>query len=272
MSTVNNIELLKWQQEMGADEALEETPINHLNAKEKPAPVATEAPPQKAKDAMPTALPNTSERANPTEAALRARTIADDAKSLENLKKEVESFEGIAIKKTATNTVFADGTAGADIMLIGEAPGANEDMEGIPFCGASGKLLDTMLATIGIKRDKNAYISNTLFWRPPGNRRPTPEELDICRPLVEKHIALNDPKLLILVGGTAAESLLQSKTSVSKLRKTPHNYTNPYLNKDIPTIVIFHPSYLLRSPSQKKLLWFDLLHIESFLKEQNITL
>jgi DNA polymerase len=182
----------------------------------------------------------------------------------------VESFDGISITQTATNTVFADGQADAQIMLIGEAPGAEEDAQAIPFCGASGQMLDSMLAYIGLSRKKNIYITNTLFWRPPGNRRPTAEELAICLPFVEKHIALIKPKIIILVGSTAVAALIDSKKAITQLRGHYFDYQNEYIDSPIKTTAIFHPSYLLRSPGQKQHAWQDCLKIHQYLKDNNI--
>ena len=186
----------------------------------------------------------------------------EQCNNLIELRQAVESFEGLSIKKTATNTVFADGNPDADIMAIGEAPGANEDEEGIPFCGMSGKLLDQVLASINLTRAKNLYITNSLFWRPPGNRKPTLEENAVCLPFVEKHIAIVKPKLILLVGSTAASALLNSTETISRLRSKFYQYSNIYLESPIPVAVIFHPSYLLRQPLQKKTVWFDLLKIK----------
>ena len=187
----------------------------------------------------------------------------DLCNSLDELKKLVEGFDGCDLKKSAQNTVFADGNPNAKIMFIGEAPGANEDEQGIPFCGQSGKLLDNIIAAIGLTREKNAYITNTVFWRPPANRKPTDEEIKLCRPFVKKHIAIINPKLIVLVGSTAVESLLEIETPITKLRGKYFDYTNEYLDgKTIRTTAIFHPSYLLRQPSHKKTMWFDLLKIK----------
>ncbi len=184
--------------------------------------------------------------------------------SLDELKRLVEIFDGCDLKKSAQNTVFADGNPNAKIMFIGEAPGANEDEQGIPFCGQSGKLLDNIIAAIGLSRKTNAYITNTIFWRPPANRKPTDEEINLCRPFVKKHIAIINPKLIILVGSTAVESLLEINTPITKLRGKYFDYTNEYLDgKTIRTTAIFHPSYLLRQPTHKKTMWFDLLKIKS---------
>ena len=187
---------------------------------------------------------------------------ADSCSSLQELENSVRSFEGCPLKKMAMNTVFSDGNSESKIMIIGEAPGATEDQKGIPFCGQSGKLLDNILLSIGITR-KNCYITNVVFWRPPGNRRPLPEELSVCRPFVEKHIALIKPELIILVGSTAAESLLDLKMPMNILRNQRFEYSNKYLDKAVKTVVILHPSYLLRQPMQKKTTWFDMLKIKN---------
>jgi uracil-DNA glycosylase family 4 len=205
------------------------------------------------------------ERASlPHQAIDEATKLADAAKTIEELEEMVRNFNGCSLKKTANKTVFCDGNNQAKVMLIGEAPGANEDIEGIPFCGDSGKLLDSMLKFIGLTR-KNFYITNSIFWRPPGNRKPTPEEIKICRPFVEKHIALVNPDLIILVGATAVASVLDQNTPMAKMRQQFHKYTNKYTQKEINTTAIFHPSFLLRQPSQKKQMWEDLLVIQEFL-------
>lgn len=199
-----------------------------------------------------------------------SRKIADDITDLAALKLAVHNFTGCNLKKFAQNTVFADGVPEAKIMLVGEAPGANEDIQGVPFCGESGKLLDTMLKTIGLDRRTNIYITNTVFWRPPGNRAPTNEEVNICRPFVEKHIALIQPKLIILVGSVAATALLDNKIPITKLRRQYYQYHNPYLTASIATTAIFHPAYLLRQQEQKEAMWFDLLNIKQYLIEQRL--
>jgi uracil-DNA glycosylase family 4 len=206
----------------------------------------------------------------PSDAIKAAKALADSCTTLAELEKSVREFDGIALKKTATNTVFADGVASAKVMLIGEAPGAEEDEQGIPFCGASGQMLDQMLGLIGLSRKENFYITNTIFWRPPGNRRPTPEEMAICRPFVEKHIALINPALLILVGGTAVAALHDPRVAISKVRGTFFPYNATELETEISTTAIFHPSYLLRSPGQKRIAWHDLLTIRARLRSNAI--
>lgn len=197
-----------------------------------------------------------------------ARKLADNARTLIELRKAVENFDGCDLKKFATRIVFADGVTNAKLLLVGEAPGANEDKQGIPFCGESGKLLDKMLASIGLCRARNAYITNTIFWRPPANRRPTNEEIEICKPFVEKHIALIKPELIILVGGTATTSLLGKNEGISYIRRNNYSYMNQYLLEPIHTVAIFHPAYLLRQPMQKKTTWYDLLKIQKFIQER----
>lgn len=266
-------DLLKWYLEMGVDETVMPDPFNHFAA---PPPIATfqeeadimarKAQPRadQATDAHPPGVSLASPA--PSAAMAEAKKLADAAQTRDQLKQAVLAFEGCALKKLATNTVFSDGNPESSIMLIGEAPGAQEDQQGIPFCGPSGQLLDKMFATIGLTR-QNIYISNTIFWRPPGNRQPSKEELAICQPFVEKHIALINPKLLVLCGGTAVGAMLRRDIGISKLRGKFHEYSNSYMDKPVPTAVIFHPSYLLRSPGQKRLAWHDLLRIRQHLEE-----
>lgn len=194
-----------------------------------------------------------------------SREVVDKCNSLEALKLAVESFEGCSLKKTATNTVFSDGNSKAEVMVIGEAPGANEDIKGIPFCGESGQLLDKIFASIGLSRKENLYITNTVFWRPPGNRKPTEQELSMCLPFLEKHIALINPKLIVIVGSVALQALFNDALSISKQRQKKFVYKNPYLNREITAIATFHPSYLLRQPSQKRFAWQDMLFIRQIL-------
>ena len=187
--------------------------------------------------------------------------IADGCNDLSSLVEAIRNFNGCDIKKSANSTVISDGDPKAKVMLIGEAPGANEDKEGIPFCGQSGKLLNNIIKSIGVSREE-AYITNTVFWRPPGNRRPTPKEIALCRPFVEKHIALVNPELIILVGSTAVESLLSMDTPITNMRQKAFEYTNKYMKKPIPSVVIYHPSYLLRQSYKKKEMWYDMQYIK----------
>ena len=200
---------------------------------------------------------------------MTARKIADKVTSLDELEQELLKFDLCDLKRTARNLVFGAGSRSAKIMLIGEAPGATEDEKKIPFCGISGQLLDNMLATIGLFREKNFYITNTVFWRPPNNRPPLAEEIEICRPFLEKHIALIQPKIIVLVGSVALNTLLGNKYQISSCRRTMQRYSNPYM-QNINTTAIFHPAYLIRQPLKKKTAWFDMLELKKTLITQNI--
>lgn len=198
-----------------------------------------------------------------------ARSIAEKANSLAELKTALDNFELCELRFGAKNLVFADGKSDAKIMLIGEAPGATEDEQGIPFCGMSGRLLDTALSSIGLARNQNFYITNTVFWRPPNNRQPSAEEVEICRPFLEKHIALINPQIIVMVGGVALTTLFGKNAQTSIFRRKLHMYSNPYI-QNVPTTAIFHPAYLLRQPFKKKDMWFDLLHIQNILRTKSI--
>jgi len=262
-------QLLEWYIDAGVDEATGEEKLSYFSLKDTPPPheagsaaaeiQAALSQPQTAKPVSPSIVHN------PTGAALAAREKAQKAQTLDELEAMVRAFDGCAIKKTASKTVFADGNPGGSVMIIGEAPGAQEDLQGIPFCGPSGQLLDRMLAAIGLTRAEHVYISNTLFWRPPGNRQPTPEETTICLPFVEKHIALVKPRLLMLSGGTATTALLKKDATISRLRGKLYDYQNEFMDAPVPTMVTFHPSYLLRTPAQKRLAWSDLRQAQAFL-------
>ena len=260
---MQNHQLLEWYMEAGVDEATSETPTDYFAA---PGAVArVELVTSEAAPAPVAVIVNaTPLHHTPTAAMALAREWADKAGSLTELEAMVRSFEGCGIKKTASKTVFSDGNPQARVMIIGEAPGAQEDVQGIPFCGPSGKLLDLMLASIGLDRT-SVYISNTVFWRPPGNRQPSLEETQACLPFVEKHIALAKPDLLILSGGTSTTTLLKKDASISRLRGKLYDYSNAYLSRPVPAMVTFHPSYLLRTPAQKRLAWHDLLIVKEYL-------
>ncbi len=269
MPVRQEVETLQWYIDAGVDEASDDAPRNYFASEVKeeipgnvpPKPAIKNPAPSVAKFAAPATLPLHSSVAA---SIAEARRLADEAATLEDLRNAVCGFEGCAIKKTATNTVFGDGNPESRLMLIGEAPGADEDIQGIPFCGVSGKLLSKMLAAIGYDRS-NYYITNTLFWRPPGNRQPSADELAACRPFVEKHIALIDPQLIVMVGGVAAKSLLGTEQGITRLRGKNYTYRTPYMDKDYDAAVIYHPSYLLRQPGSKRVTWQDLLAIKKVL-------
>ena len=199
-----------------------------------------------------------------------ARALAAAAKTISELRAAVEGFDGCALKATARNTVFADGALEAEVLLLGEAPGKDEDEQGTPFVGRSGQLLDRMLAQIGLDRKSNILISNTIYWRPPGNRDPTPGETLACLPFVERLIELTGPKLLLLTGKAAAHTVLKREDGVMRLRGRRLNYTRegrPPIN----AMVMLHPAYLLRQPQQKRLAWADLLAVEAWLDELGVS-
>ena len=179
------------------------------------------------------------------------------------------AFEGCALKRTAKNTVFADGVAGAPVMIVGEAPGGDEDRLGKPFVGVSGQLMDRMFAAIGMSRERDLYITNILFWRPPGNRTPTLAEQAICMAFTRRHIELARPKVLVLAGGTAAKSVLDTTEGIMRLRG---KWTTLGLDDGttVPALPTFHPAYLLRTPASKRQSWSDLLALDKKLRELGI--
>ena len=201
------------------------------------------------------------------EIVAQAKKAAAASKNLVELRKAVENFDGCNLKKMATNTVFFDGNPNSKIMVIGEAPGNHEDLQGIPFCGDSGKVLDGMFRAINMTRAENFYITNVIFWRPPGNRRPTEEELAICRPFVERHIQLLNPEVLVLVGATSMAAILDINDPISSVRGKFMDYAPKFLSRKIKTFVIFHPSYLMRQSAKKKVAWSDMLALEQFLQK-----
>ena len=249
-----NAAALRWLVAMGVDEAVDEAPRNRFAAPEAPAPVAPSPP-------RPAPPRRTAEPALvPTETLIEeARAAAAAAADVAALAEAVAAFEGCALKDTARNTVFADGAADADLMLVGEAPGAEEDRRGLPFVGPAGRLLDLMLAAIGRDRD-TARIANMLFWRPPGNRAPSTEEIALCRPFVERHIALVRPRVLVCVGGIAAKNLLEQTAGITRLRGRWFRFP-PDDPDGVAAAALFHPAYLLRQPAHKRLAWSDLLAI-----------
>ncbi|MGY0835560.1 uracil-DNA glycosylase, partial [Azospirillum argentinense] len=193
-----------------------------------------------------------------SEAGASARARAAEARSLEELEAALRAFDGCPLKATAMNTVFADGNPAADIMLIGEAPGEDEDRQGKPFVGVSGKLLDRMLAQVGLDRS-TVYISNILPWRPPGNRSPTQAEIAACLPFLERHVELIGPKVLVPLGGTSAKTLLNRAEGITRLRGRWFDYASPGLPGPVPVLPMLHPAYLLRNPIAKREAWRDLL-------------
>ena len=275
LSSADALTLLKLYIDWGADEAIEPTPQSRLGATAEPAAQARLAPPAAP---APASNPGLAERPAPARPAgprldprklgamdqtaiESARDSARSAATLEDLKAALARYDGISLRKTATNLVFADGNPKAEVMLVGEAPGADEDRQGLPFVGVSGQLLDRMMAAIGLDRT-TFYITNVCFWRPPGNRKPTEAELAAQQPFVIRHIELVRPKLLILVGGSSAQMLLGTNEGITRLRGRWFDYQSEGLASPIPTLPVFHPAYLLRQPELKREAWRDLLKVK----------
>ena len=198
----------------------------------------------------------------PEAAAMAAREAAATAQTLDELRALLETFEGCALHSTATQLVFADGTAGSRVMFVGEAPGFEEDIAGRPFVGRSGKLLDLMMAAIGLDRT-NAYIANVVPWRPPGNRTPTPQETAICLPFIRRQIELANPDFLVCLGGPAMQTLLSIKEGITRTRGRWFPYDTG--TREIRALATFHPAFLLRSPLQKRFAWRDFLALKKAL-------
>ncbi|WP_026501094.1 uracil-DNA glycosylase [Bartonella clarridgeiae] len=257
-------DLLNFYKESGVDTALTDVPIDRFNQPTTPLePQLNQAynPPHH-KQISPTIKPYALPPYNPnnTQPALSAIEIAKNAQTLDELKSALLSFNDCSLKLTAKNTCFSDGTAGSPLMLIGEAPGREEDIQGIPFVGKAGILLNKILASIGLTR-QNVYIANTIPWRPPGNRTPTPREVALCRPFIERQIFLAKPRILIALGGTATQFFTGVQSSIIRIRGKWLTYENE--NLKIPVMPTFHPAYLLRTPSQKKLTWIDFLEVKN---------
>ncbi|MBE9605401.1 uracil-DNA glycosylase [Acetobacteraceae bacterium H6797] len=267
---------LRLQYEWGADEALLEAPVDRFAALDAaraaaeaaaqavvPEPAGAQAlrpDAQRQAPAKPALLASVAEPFTPN--LTQAEALAAQADSLDALKEAIRGFEGSPLRETATNLVFADGQPESGLMLIGEAPGADEDRLGRPFVGVSGQLLDRMLASIGIARDaadpKDAFtITNILPWRPPGNRTPTEAEIALFMPFLLRHIELVQPRLIVLLGGVAAKGVLRAKEGITRLRGRWHKAATPL--GEIPALPTLHPAYLLRNPASKRDAWHDLL-------------
>lgn len=285
MDRAGLVAALRWQIEAGADESILDLAVDRFAEAEKaraaradkrpgdsataatvPARAAASEP--EAGGADPRPAPQT--RSIPPLAA--ADSVNEDARSRANacedlpaLREALAAFDGCALKTTATNLVFGTGASPADIMLIGEAPGRDEDRQGEPFVGASGQLLEAMLGFVELDRTTNVYITNILPWRPPGNRQPTAAETAACLPFLERHIALVAPRALMFLGGTAAKTLLNRNEGITRLRGKWYEYTSPALEAaglpPIPAMATLHPAYLLRQPAQKRAAWLDLLAV-----------
>jgi uracil-DNA glycosylase family 4 len=282
--------ILAFYVEAGVDAVLQEEPVDRFAGDPRPAvaaePAAVPAPdqaPRSASDAAakpartsllaavgganlsraPAAPPPFADAPPSADAAIMtARELAKSAASLDDLRALLDTFEGCGLRKTAKQLVFAAGNPKARVMFVGEAPGREEDLEGLPFVGRSGQLLDRMMAAIGLDRS-NAYIANVIPWRPPGNRTPTPQETQTCLPFTLRQIELADPDILVCLGGPSAQTLLGIKEGIRRSRGRWHAYHTG--TREIRAIASFHPAYLLRNPIEKRFVWRDFLAIKKAL-------
>jgi uracil-DNA glycosylase family 4 len=271
-------ELLAFYLEAGVDALVAETPVDHLAAETPPAPgpattTLASAPVVPAASRVPTSRPPLTRAAPPPAApaiaplapdtaVMAARDAARSAASLDELRAIMQGFTGCALRVTATQLVFADGNPQARVMFVGEAPGRDEDIAGLPFVGRSGKLLDRMLAAIGLDRTA-AYIANIIPWRPPGNRTPTPQESQICLPFIQRQIELANPDVLVCMGGPSSQTLLGYTDGIRRTRGRWVAFNTG--TREIRAIATFHPAYLLRSPLEKRHAWRDFLAIKQAL-------
>jgi uracil-DNA glycosylase len=281
--------ILAFYVESGVDAVLQEEPVDRLSGDALPAaagatPAAASMPeaagrapavraaPMPASAAAAPAAPlrmtaqpqSPADTAAPADAVMAARELARSAASLDELRGLLDAFEGCGLRKTAKQLVFAAGNPHARVMFVGEAPGREEDLEGLPFVGRSGQLLDRMLTPIGLDRT-SAYIANVIPWRPPGNRTPTPQETEICLPFTLRQIELANPDILVCLGGPSAQTLLGIKEGIRRSRGRWHAYQTG--TREIRAIATFHPAYLLRNPIEKRFVWRDLLAIKKALGE-----
>ena len=258
-SPAEALALLRWYAEMGVDIAVGDDPVDRFAESAAVPPAAPARLPPSA-EPPPPAVPRSAAPASPLHTAApdivaeAARDLARSARTLDELRALLEKFDGCALKATASRLVFADGAADADIMFIGEAPGRDEDIQGKPFVGRSGQLLDRIMASIGLDRTK-AYIANAVPWRPPGNRDPTPQELTICRPFIERQIEIVDPKILVCLGARSASAILGINEGILKLRGRWMSYE--VAGRPCRAVATLHPAFLLRSPLQKRFVWRD---------------
>ena len=281
--------ILAFYVESGVDAVLQEEPADRLTGDDLPAAAAVTVPaaaerapaarvtpmsapaigaPAAGAPAPPrrmTALPQSpADTAAPADAVMAARELARNAASLEELRSLLDAFEGCGLRKTAKQLVFAAGNPQARVMFVGEAPGREEDLEGVAFVGRSGQLLDRMLTPIGLDRT-TAYIANVIPWRPPGNRTPTPQETEVCLPFTLRQIELANPDILVCLGGPSAQTLLGIKEGIRRSRGRWHAFHTG--SREIRAIATFHPAYLLRNPIEKRFVWRDLLAIRKALGE-----
>jgi DNA polymerase len=248
-------ETLRWWIRAGVDDALDEAPHDRFaESAAVRAPLAPDAPAAAGETGPPT---HRSGGDRPPEAAgIPARALAERASNLEALRSAMAAFDGCGLKRTATQLVFADGVPGSQAMFVGEAPGGDEDRIGRPFVGRAGQLLDCMLAAIGLDRG-HVYIANVVPWRPPGNRTPTLQETQACLPFIRRQIEFAGPEILVCLGASAVQTLLDVQAGITRVRGSWFDYERES-GASIRALAMFHPAYLLRQPAQKRLAWADM--------------
>lgn len=258
-------QIIEWYITAGVEETAGDVPFAPPPAAAQPVPVRPAGSPK----------PSDSGRQATTvlaqatiDAGNNARDLCKSINNLDELKALVEGFDGCSLKFTASHTVFGDGSPEAKVVFIGEAPGADEDRIGRPFVGRSGQLLDKMMNAAGLSRE-NCYITNVLPWRPPGNRTPTDGEIAVCLPFLKRQIDIINPDYLFILGGSAANALLDMQESISRLRGHWLKYKNAS-GKEIKVLASFHPAYLLRNPAQKAKAWVDLLRLSKKIAEESV--
>ena len=270
-------EILEWHIDIGVDECIDDTPANKLNSV--PTSMADVLEASKKQQTKPIAHTDKIAQAyqspaapkqedgfiplGTAEAAQDALRAAAACETLQDLEKAIRAFEGCPLKRTAKSTVFQDGDPSARIMVIGECPGVDEDNTGTPFSGQAGLLLDKMFAAIGYDRAsedsaKALYLTNLVYWRPPGNRVPTDSEIEICRPFALRHIEIINPEVLVIMGGVTAKSILKTGHGITRLRGKWTEFKTDAIDKPVKTLPMLHPEFLLKSPDRKKYAWQDL--------------
>jgi uracil-DNA glycosylase family 4 len=258
LSDAELLSVLDWYRAAGVDVAVGEMPVDRFASTATPARTA----PRTATPA-PTALPEAALKSDPSE----TRELAAGAATLDALKAVMAAYDGCGLKARATQLCFADGNPDAKIMMVGEAPGSEEDLQGKPFVGRAGQLLDRMLGAIGLDRTK-VFIVNTVPWRPPGNREPTPDEMALCAPFLHRQIELVSPKLMVTLGNVPTKALFQTSQGITKMRGQWKPLTVGSL--EVRTLAMLHPAYLLRQPAQKALAWRDLLALKQAMAAEGL--
>jgi uracil-DNA glycosylase len=254
---INAADIVRFYLEAGVDTPLLDEPVNRLAEVRPVVEAAHIGGSRNTVISKPAALPPVTD------------VDASAAQTLDDLKAMIEAYDGCGLKNTATQVVFSDGVPGSRVMLVGEAPGRDEDIQGKPFVGKSGQLLDLMLKAIGLDRT-SVYIANSIYWRPPGNRPPTAEESAQCLPFIQRQIELAKPELIVFVGGVSAKTMLNTKAGIMQLRGNWTEFSLPQLGI-VPALPTLHPAYLLRNPAHKRLAWADWLSLKSRLKNASLT-